>query len=484
MLRAAWRPLRRLLYLTHRWLGIFGCLLFVLWFVSGLVMLHVRFPTLTPQERLDGLPALELSAVRISPGQALATLDLKAPRKVVLERAADRTVWRVIDARGGHHAVDAVTGQVIDGVSPADAEAIAAAFGHAPAHWQQTEHDDQWTLPNAGPFERARPLHRLALDDAAGTQLYLSQRTGEVVRDTSAFERRWTVFGTLLHYYTYAPIRRHGDFWRQLVLWTSGLGMVSAVTGILVGLLRVRLRRRYRGRSPTPYRGWMAWHHLLGLLGGVAIATWIFSGWVSMGPNRWLSHRGDGDAVARFSQAGPVFTHALASLGRLAPAPRSFKSIEAAWYAGRPSWLIFDGEGGRRSFDAETGVALDIRPQTLAALASIAYPGVPADAPQWLGDPDRYWYARHVPAVLPVWRIRLHDTAQTWLHVDAPTGQLLATGTADSRWRRWLFNGLHSLDFPGFLKTPWWYATVWLLSLAGLAVSVTGVVIGWKRLNT
>ena len=54
---------------------------------------------------------------------------------------------------------------------------------------------------------------------------------GEVVRDTSAFERRWTLFGTLLHYYTYAPIRRHADFWRQLVLWTSGLAMVSAGTG-------------------------------------------------------------------------------------------------------------------------------------------------------------------------------------------------------------------------------------------------------------
>ncbi|MDP4077580.1 PepSY-associated TM helix domain-containing protein [Acidovorax sp. A1169] len=481
-LHALWRPLRRALYFTHRWLGIAGCILFVLWFVSGLVMLHVRFPALTPQERIDGLQVLDLAQVRVTPAEALAQLQLATARKLVLEQSVDTPVWRVIDSRGGHHVVSASI-TPLGVVTPERAEAIARGFARsATARYLETSVDDQWTLPNANSFDKARPLHRVAIDDEAGTELYVSQKTGEVVRDTSAFERRWTLFGTLLHYYTYAPIRRHGDFWRQLVLWTSGLAMVSAGTGLIVGVLRVRLRRRYRGDSPTPYRGWMAWHHVLGLIGGIAILTWVFSGWFSMGPNRWLSHSTPGQAAAKFGQAGPVFTHGLASLRTLANGPASTKAVEAAWYAGSPVWVVSDAAGGRGSVDTATGLAVAVVPEDLARAAAASYHGVAADTPVLLTEPDLYWYARHVPPVLPVWRIVLHDEADTWLHVDAATGQLLSTSTSDSRLRRWLFNGLHSLDFPLFLKTPAWYLAIWVLSLAGLAVSVTGVVIGWRRL--
>ena len=481
-LHALWRALRRALYFTHRWLGIAGCILFVLWFVSGLVMLHVRFPALTPEERIDGLPVLDLAQVTVTPAEALAQLQLAAPRKVVLEQGLDAPVWRVIDAKGNHHVASA-SAMPVGAVTPERAEAVARGFARsATARYLETGIDDEWTLPNANSFDKARPLHRIAINDEAGTELYVSQKTGEVVRDTSAFERRWTVFGTLLHYYTYAPIRRHADFWRQLVLWTSGLAMVSAGTGLIVGVLRVRLRRRYRGDSPTPYRGWMAWHHVLGLIGGIAILTWVFSGWFSMGPNRWLSHSTPGQAAAKFGQAGPVFTHGLASLRTLANGPASTKAVEAAWYAGRPVWVVSDAAGGRGSVDTATGLAVAVVPEDLARAAAASYHGVAADTPVLLTEPDLYWYARHVPPVLPVWRIVLHDEADTWLHVDAATGQLLSTSTSDSRLRRWLFNGLHSLDFPLFLKTPAWYLAIWVLSLAGLAVSVTGVVIGWRRL--
>ncbi|MGV8195858.1 PepSY domain-containing protein, partial [Pseudomonas aeruginosa] len=51
--------MKRYLYLWHRWLGIGCCLLMVLWFVSGMVMLYVGYPKLTPLERLAHLPELD-----------------------------------------------------------------------------------------------------------------------------------------------------------------------------------------------------------------------------------------------------------------------------------------------------------------------------------------------------------------------------------------------------------------------------------------
>jgi len=483
LLEIVWRRARRALYLTHRWLGIACCVLFVLWFVSGLVMLHVRFPRLTPQERMDGLEVIDLVKVQVSPQTALTALNVVAPRKITLESSLGQPVWRVIGNDGEHYAISA-TPDTLPPITAERAGQIAAAFARASAQHLQTLVNDQWTLPNANDFDKARPLHLLAIDDHLGTHLYVSAKTGEVVRDTHAFERRWTQFGTLLHYYTYAPIRRLPGFWRQLVLWTSGIGMCVALTGLTVGVLRVRFRRRYRGgTSSTPYRGWMAWHHIAGLVGGVSILTWVFSGWFSMSPNRWLAHSTPATAAALFSGMQPEYGHDLGSLRPLVGRAHAIKMIEAAWYDGQPVWVLSDAEYGRRLLHARSGQAIAPGAGVLAVRAQRAFSAALSAAPQLIEQPDRYWYHRHVPPLLPVWRIMLDDEPATWLHVDSKTGQLLATSTRASRLRRWLFNGLHSLDFPGFMKSPAWYLTIWALSLAGLVVSVSGVVIGWRRLR-
>jgi hypothetical protein len=59
-------------------------------------------------------------------------------------------------------------------------------------------------------------------------------------------------------------------------------------------------------------------------------------------------------------------------------------------------------------------------------------------------------------------------------------GRLDAAG----RTNRWLFSALHRLDFYWLLDyRPLWDGVMWLLSLGGLFVSVSGIVIGWRRLR-
>ncbi|KNE26336.1 hypothetical protein AFM18_17505, partial [Achromobacter spanius] len=64
--------LKRWLYLTHRWAGIVLCLFFAMWFISGVVMMYVGYPKLTPQERLTHLAPLDAATIAITPAQALA----------------------------------------------------------------------------------------------------------------------------------------------------------------------------------------------------------------------------------------------------------------------------------------------------------------------------------------------------------------------------------------------------------------------------
>ena len=55
---------------------------------------------------------------------------------------------------------------------------------------------------------------------------------------------------------------------------------------------------------------------------------------------------------------------------------------------------------------------------------------------------------------------------------------------ARSRVNRWLYHGLHSIDLPWLYRNrPAWDIAVLTLMLGGVALSVTSVVIGWRRLR-
>ena len=53
------RSMKRLLILVHRWLGVALCLLFLIWFPSGIGMMYWGFPDVTERDRLGRAPALD-----------------------------------------------------------------------------------------------------------------------------------------------------------------------------------------------------------------------------------------------------------------------------------------------------------------------------------------------------------------------------------------------------------------------------------------
>ena len=58
------------LIVVHRYLGLVFCLIFLIWFASGIVMVYKRMPEFSAEERLARLPALDAAAVKLSPAQA------------------------------------------------------------------------------------------------------------------------------------------------------------------------------------------------------------------------------------------------------------------------------------------------------------------------------------------------------------------------------------------------------------------------------
>jgi uncharacterized iron-regulated membrane protein len=300
--RSLKRTLRRWLYIGHRWVGIVTCLFFAMWFISGVVMMYVAFPGLTDKERLAALPDIQWQKAALSPDDAMkAAGATRYPRDIRLSMLADEPVYRITGWDGKRQAVSAADGRVITAVS--EQQALAVARHHPASRSPQLEEiidRDQWSV--TARYDPLRPLYLIALGDDAGTRLYISSRSGEIALDTNRTERVWNWLGSIPHWIYPTVLRKDGPLWRLVILWISGICLIVGVTGIWIGILRVRLKRRYASGSITPYRGWMAWHHVTGLIAGVFVLTWMFSGWLSLNPGEYFAGRNTArEALQRYA---------------------------------------------------------------------------------------------------------------------------------------------------------------------------------------
>src|SRR5690348_5591957 len=101
--------LKRVLIFVHRWLGVLLCVLFLLWFPSGIAMMYWGYPSVTPADRLERSPALDRSAITVSPVDAYRVLGLEEPPSAVrLNSFNGRPVYR-FRAAGFEHLVYADT---------------------------------------------------------------------------------------------------------------------------------------------------------------------------------------------------------------------------------------------------------------------------------------------------------------------------------------------------------------------------------------
>ena len=122
--------------------------------------------------------------------------------------------------------------------------------------------------------------------------------------------------------------------------------------------------------------------------------------------------------------------------------------------------------------------------ESLVTRLTAAVPDVPVVESVLLTDYDSYYYSRGRQTPLPVLRVKFADADDTWLYVDPQMSQVLTTVHRFSRVERWLFNGLHSLDFSFWYdRRPLWDIGMIVLSLGGLTSSGIGLWVGLGRVR-
>jgi hypothetical protein len=476
------RVARALIY-THRWLGIALSILFVVWFASGVVMMYARMPELDPAERLARLAPINFADVRIAPGDVAPEAT-----RFTLTTFEGRPVYRVTAGRT-QQTTFADTGEVLEPVGAERALQLARAFvGGDPAkvgYDARLEDADQWTFGVRGQM----PMHRLAVDDVEGTRLYVAERSGEVVMKTTSRGRTWGYLGAVFHWLYFTSLRRDGALWNSVVVWTSVAGTVMALAGFAWGLWRFSPLQRYRLKrqpSRTPYAGLVKWHHYAGLIFGITTITWVFSGLLSMDPWDWHP-----------STAPTAAQRDAVSRGPLRPADISLAGLQralAAFGFATPKEIDLIRFRGHNYLRASAGlVAIDavaegpdemFHADAMMGAARDAMPGVPIEGVYWMTEYDPYYYSRSGELNLPVLRVRFDDAQKTWLYLDPKRGAIARKEERLTRLNRWLYHGLHSFDFPFFYyRRPLWDAVLIVLSLGGVALSVTTMWAAYRRVR-
>ncbi len=457
--------------------------------------MYVPFPRLTEVERLNALPLIDFSQVRLSPSDARenarALFVLENQGKPIdanvrpdrleiirLVQPGDTPIYALRFARSGWVGIDAMQGTRVP-VSEAQAKRAVAAWSASSVVSVSSLTVDQWSVyPGLKPH---RPLFAVDLHD--GGRHYVSSRTGELVRDTSQFERGWNWVGAVVHWIYVTPIRENGDLWHWVVVVLSVYAIVVALLGMVLGVIRFR---KYASGRWSPYQGWMRWHHILGLVGAAFVFSWLVSGLLSMNPGAVFA-RAD---VAQLSDAWRGATLDEVALPSAPPMSRS-AAKEIEWHAFRENLVAISrfGDSSNR-IDAETKNGLtswtvdrafvEPRAATLAAAR-----GTTVASFEHLGKHDLYYYPRTRARPLPAWRIVLADDSSTWWHVDGTTGDLVNAMSRSNRVERWVYNGLHSWDFAPLLKhRPWsWDIPMLIAMTIGFAFSLTCVVVAGRRLR-
>ena len=497
--------LRRWLIWTHRYAGIPLSVVFVVWFASGIVMMYTGgMPGITRSDRLERIDPVDVARVRLTPAEAAARGGVDGtPRRVALLTVLARPAYRFDGVT-----VFADSGERLAPIGSAAAKTALLRYIGAPAaavaHDRLVVDPDQWTLQ----ARAGLPAHRFLIDDGAGTEAYVSQRTAEVIMLTTRRSRALAWAGAIPHWFYVRALRAEPALWTRAVVWTSIAGCGGALLGLALGVTQFRWRGR--GRR-IPYTGWMWWHYVTGAVFGVVTLTWAFSGLMSMEPFAWTRARGlelPGDVLAGGRLELERFPAMDVAAWNRAVDGRAVKEVMLRQVSGEPFYearltpavhaapadtgQMTDGTPStgtgtdRRLIQAET---LTVRrapfdtPTLVSQLAAAAH--VPVTETTLMESYDGYYYGRPGDdRPLPVVRVRFADPMETWVYVDPAMGRIVRSVHRYSRIERWLFNGLHSLDFAFWYgRRPLWDIGVILLSLGGLASSGIGLWVGAGRIR-
>ncbi len=481
------KKFQRVIITIHRWIGIGVCIMVMTWFISGLVLAYVPFPKMSAQAKLGYLQPLDWSEVKVSPQAAMAAAGLSEfPYDLRLEMSANRPVYRIKDWDGHNVAIAADTGERLAAVSAAAALAIVQRQLSAPKATLKAANldSDQWTM--TGYWNKERPFHVIALNDPRGSEFYVSVATGEVVFETHRTQRILNWLGAIPHWLYFKSLRHytHTALWAWSIYIVAGASILVSLSGLWIGVSRMRLRMRYTNGSWTPFTGWMKWHHVTGIVGGVFLAFWIISGFFTMYPGGFLDQREIETAEYQRYAGSERPDLKFDALPAIEAAGRRASRVTLRNVGGRPLAVLENPDSPPVVIDAETGAPAPLSVGQIATAARNILPGAKLVSATYLEHGDEYWHSAYQIKKTPIVRVVFDDPEGTWFHIDPESGEILGLLDKTGRINRWTVVAIHDVDLNWLLtRRPLWDILLFALTIPGILIAISTLVISYRRLQ-
>lgn len=481
---------RKLISGIHRILGVMLCLLFFMWFVSGIVMIYHSFPRASQTYKLQRQQPL--SADNLLSADTLRNIfpDSAKIESITVEMRFDRPAVQL----RGKDVLESFYMDNIEKVEPFDEsvrQKTLQLWCASPIERVDTLYKvDQW-IP-FGRYNEEMPIYKYYFGDTDSHQLYMTSRDGRVLQFTDKSSRFWAWVGAIPHWVYFTSLRQHQELWASSVRWASGIGCIMCIAGFVLAYLDWKKQRAYKKKIfYSPYKkGWYKWHFVSGVVFGLFAITFAFSGMMSlMDTPDWLKKAPKTDSRSNrlgrpfmINRALPLDAYKL-DYRRIVAESDSVKSI--AW----SSWNEYPYYKVQYNYSS---VNIDASDSSKIAVFELTKDMIRKDVSRKLGDTlqwnmvlldkeDNDYYSRKKERVkLPVYKIEVDDYMNTHMYYN-PKTLMVQTIDDDTRTHRLLYSGLHSLNIKFLTDRPiLWNIVMHTLMLGGVFLSLTGLVLSVK----
>lgn len=454
-------------------------MLFLVWFLSGFVMMYKSFPFLDKKGKIQSKELTSLTNKKIVSPSSVFELDtIETIHKLRVNSILNNIVYHIETGSGKLVSRYAKNGELVK-LTKKKALGIAQNATNLKSTAQVTilKEVDQW-IPRPK-YIKHLPVYKVKFNNQEHTWVHISSLTGEVLNITTYNDRFWAWLGAIPHWIYFKDIRIHSYFWQQLILWLAGLGLLMTLTGIVTGL--IRYKKKPKAKFKRFKNKWYNLHYYFGLGFGLFICTWVFSGFMSMTPFNWVPSSSLNAKEKKVWQGQNFNLKSITSknwdtLKKIA-SKSNFKEIHFSLFNNN----IFIEKFNEDTVENHciTNSNYKVSNNQYASKINEFHPQEKVTKLLVLDAYDSYYYDRKNIKTLPV--VKIITNQDTYYYINPKTNRVLLKSAPKNRAERWLYHGLHSLDFSFLTKNrPLWDIVLIFLLIGGTVTCITATGLGIK----